>query len=153
MYTDDPSGQVALTPGAVPVGPITGLTTAATGNGKVELTWTDPDATVTEDGIVKATWAKTAVVFKAGSAPSGPDDASAAYRQEVTTRNLHVTNPLVVTGQTNGTSYTVAVYTVTTDGVVSAAVTKTVTPNRIVVATVPSQDGTLTYNGAAQERC
>ena len=151
VYTDDPSGQVALTPGAVPVGPITGLTTAATGNGKVELTWTDPDATVTEDGIVKATWAKTVVVFKAGGAPSGPDDASAAYRQEVTTRNLHVTNPLVVTGLTNGTSYAVAVYTVTTDGAVSAAVTKTVTPNRIVVATVPSQDGTLTYNGAAQE--
>lgn len=147
-YTDDAASQLEATPGSIPVGAPTGLSAVSSGNGKAEIKWTDPAETVTEDGIVKARWGKAVVILKAGSKPTGPDDAG-DFRQEVTTRNAHTTTPLVATGLTNGTTYNVAVYALTTEGTPSGPVETTVVPNRIVVATVPSQSNTLTYTGQA----
>lgn len=148
-YTDDKASQVALTPTTRPVGAPTGLKAVKAGNGKVDLNWTDAAETVSEEGIVQATWGKTVVVLKAGSKPTGPDDEG-DFRQEITTRNAHVATPLTATGLTNGTTYNVAIYSVTTEGVASAALEGTVVPNRIEITTVPVQEGTLTYNGIAQ---
>lgn len=151
VYTDDAASQVEATPGAIPVGQITGLSGIAAGNGKAAIKWTDPAPTVSTDGITQATWGKTVVILKSSGNPTGPDDAG-DFHQEITTRNAHTSTPLIATGLTNGTSYHIGVFTVTTDGAASAGVFGTVTPDRLVIATVPSQDTTtpLKYTGSAQ---
>ncbi len=81
-----------------------------------------------------------------------PDDEDAAYRLVVTTRNQYAISPLTVTGLTNGTTYYVAFFPVSTDGAVNTNTANRITgvPNRLTISTVPSQSGSLTYNGSSQ---
>lgn len=122
------------------------------GNGKMTIKWTDPSATITADGITLANWAATTVVVKAGGYATDKDDADAAFVQKVTTRNQYASSALTVTGLTNGVTYYVSFFPETTDGGINASTAQrcTGTANRITIATVPSQSGTLTYNGNAQ---
>lgn len=122
------------------------------GDGKMTIKWTDPTATIVSDGVTLATWASTTVVVKAGSYPTSKDDSAAVYTLKVTTRNQYASNPLTVTGLTNGTKYYIAFFPETTDGGINTntAQRTTGTANRITISTVPSQSGTLTYNGSAQ---
>lgn len=151
-YTDDPADEFSKTPAAVPVGNVSGMSAAAAGNGKLAIKWTDPAATVVSDGVTLATWANTVVVVKAGGYATEPDDPDAAFRQTVTTRNQYASNPLTVTGLTNGTVYYVSFFPTSTDGAVNKNTTNRTsgTPNRLVISAVPSQNGTLTYNGGSQ---
>ena len=57
-----------------------------------------------------------------------------------------------MTGLTNGTTYYVSFFPVSTDGAVNVNASNRITgeANRMVIATVPSQSGSLTYNGSAQ---
>ncbi|MCM1224982.1 MAG: hypothetical protein NC548_62080, partial [Lachnospiraceae bacterium] len=122
------------------------------GNGKLAIKWTDPAATVGNDGVTLATWAKTVVVVKAGSYATDPDDADAVYRQAVTTRNQYASNALVATGLTNGTTYYVSFFPVSADGAVNTDASNRITgvPNRLVISTEPTQKNIPTYDATAK---
>ena len=151
-YTESDDNLFSKVPNPVAIGNVSGMSAVAAGNGKLAIKWTDPAATVVNDGITLATWEKTTVVVKAGGYATGPDDEDAAYTLAVTTRNQYASNPLVVTGLTNGTTYYVSFFPETTDGAVNTNTANRITgeANRMVIATVPSQSGSLTYNGSAQ---
>ena len=150
-YTDSAEDAFSVTPNPVTLGNVSGMSAEAAGNGKLAIKWTDPVATVVSDGVTLATWEKTVVVVKAGSYATDPDDADAAFRKVVTTRNQYATSALTATGLTNGTEYFVTFFPMSTDGAVNKenANRTTGTANRLTL-TVPTQSGTLTYNGDAQ---
>lgn len=151
-YTDSADDEFSKTPIPVAVGNVSSMSAVAAGNGKLALKWTDPSATVVNDGVTLATWAKTIVVVKAGGYATDPDDANVAYRLAVTTRNQYANSPLTVTGLTNGTTYYVSLFPVSTDGAVNTNTANRITgiPDRLKISTIPSQSGTLTYNGSSQ---
>lgn len=122
------------------------------GNGRMTVKWTDPAASITSDGVTLATWASTTIVVKAGGYATGKDDADAAYTLKVTTRNQYASTPLSITGLTNGTTYYISFYPETTDGGINTSTSQRTTgkANRITITTVPSQSGSLTYNGNSQ---
>ena len=132
---------------------VTGMSASSeAGNGKMTVKWTDPSASISADGVTLATWASTTIVVKSGSYPTSKDDSSAAYTLKVTTRNQYSSTPLTITGLTNGTKYYIAFFPETTDGGINTSTTQrtTGTANRITIANVPSQSGTLTYNKSSQ---
>ncbi|MDO4740990.1 MAG: DUF6273 domain-containing protein [Eubacteriales bacterium] len=154
VYTDSAQSEWYATPTAQVEGIenwlVTGMSASTeAGDGAIMINWTDPAATIEADGVTLATWGCTTVVVKAGSYPTGKDDPDAAYTLRSTTRNQYASTPLVVTGLTNGTEYYIAFYPETTDGGLntSEAQRTTGTANRITIESVPSQSGTLTYDG------
>lgn len=151
-YTDSTEDEFSATPNAVAVGDVSGITLAGAGNGKLSIKWTDPAATVVNDGVTLATWASTVVVVKAGGYATSPTDPDAAYTFTSTTRNAYAANPLVATGLTNGTTYYVSLFPMSTDGKANtnAANRKTGVANKITISNIPAQSGTLTYNGNSQ---
>ena len=146
-YTDSADDEFSATPNPVAVGDVSGITLAAAGNGKLSIKWTDPAATVVTDGVTRATWASTIVVVKEGSYAASPTDPDAAYTHTSTTRNGHSSTPLVATGLKNGTTYYVSLFPMSTDGKANtnAANRKTGVANRMTIANVPSQSGSLTF--------
>ena len=151
-YTDSTDDEFNVTPTAVNIGNISGASAVAAGNGKLAIKWTDPAATVVSDGVTLATWASTKIVVKAGSYATSPDDSAAAYSLNVTTRNQYANSALTVTGLTNGTTYYISFFPISTDGAVNVNTSNRITgvPNRLTISTVPSQSGTLTYNKNSQ---
>lgn len=151
-YTDDAADEFNATPVAVAPGNVSSIALTAAGNGKLGITWTDPAATVVSDGVTLATWGATKVVVKAGSYATDPDDAEAAWSYNSTTRNAYASTSLTATGLTNGTTYYVTLFPISTDGGVNTNTANRAsgTANRMTIATVPSQSGTLTYNGNSQ---
>lgn len=156
-YTDSADDEFTATPTAQVAGidswNVTSMSASTeAGNGKMTVKWTDPAATITSDGVTLASWGSTTVVVKAGSYPTSKDDSAAAYRLKVTTRNQYSSSALTVTGLTNGTTYYIGFYPETTDGGINNNTSQRTTgvANRITISTVPSQSGTLTYNGNTQ---
>lgn len=145
-YTDVEDGGFSATPQAVAPGNVSGKSAAANGNGKLLIKWTDPDATIVNDGVTLSTWASTKVVYKTGGYPQNPEDGTLAVNS--TTRNAYATNGFTITGLTNGTTYYVSIFPISTDGAVNTNSANRISgvPNRIVIETVPSQSGTLTYD-------
>lgn len=148
-YTDTEDGGFSATPNAVAMGNVSGITLAPAGNGKLSIKWTDPAATVVTDGVTLATWASTVVVVKEGCYATSPTDVSAVFTYTSTTRNAHTTNALIATGLTNGTTYYVSLFPMSTDGKANTntANRKSGTANRITISDIPAQSGTLTYSG------
>lgn len=156
-FTDSTDDEFNATPTVQVAGitswNVTGMSASAeAGNGKMTVKWTDPAASITADGVTLATWASTTIVVKSGSYPTSKDDSNAAYTLKVTTRNQYSSTPLTITGLTNGTKYYIAFFPETTDGGINTSTTQrtTGTANRITIANVPSQSGTLTYNASSQ---
>lgn len=156
-YTDSEDDEFNATPTAQVAGidswNVTNIVTSEeAGNGKMTIKWSDPAATIASDGVTLATWASTTVVVKEGSYATDKDDSGAVYTLKVTTRNQYANTPLTVTGLTNGTTYYISFFPETTDGGVNASTTQrdTGVANRITIDNVPSQSGSLTYNGGAQ---
>ena len=151
-YTENEDCEFTATPNAPTMGNVSGMSATPAGNGKLAIKWADPAATIVDDGLTLATWEKTVVVVKEGGYATSPDDEDAAYSYTSTTRNAHASAPLTVTGLTNGTTYYVSFFPVSTDGAVNVNASNRITgeANRMVIATVPSQSGSLTYNGSAQ---
>ena len=156
-YTDDDACAFSATPTAQVAGidswNVTGMSASSeAGDGKMTVKWTDPAATITSDGVTLATWASTTIVVKAGSYATSKDDADAAYKLKVTTRNQYASSALTISGLTNGTKYYISFFPETTDGGINTntAQRTTGTANKITISTVPSQSGTLTYTGSAQ---
>ena len=156
-YTDSTDDEFNATP-TVQVAGITSWNvtsmsaSAEAGNGKMTVKWTDPAASITADGVTLATWASTTIVVKSGSYPTSKDDSSAAYTLKVMTRNQYSSTPLTITGLTNGTKYYIAFFPETTDGGINTSTSQrtTGTANRITIANIPAQSGTLTYNKSSQ---
>ena len=156
-YTDSTDDEFNATPTVQVAGitswNVTGMSASSeAGNGKMTVKWTDPSASISADGVTLATWASTTIVVKSGSYPTSKDDSSAAYTLKVTTRNQYSSTPLTITGLTNGTKYYIAFFPETTDGGINTSTSQrtTGTANRITIANVPSQSGTLTYNKSSQ---
>lgn len=149
-YADDPANEFNVTPNPVPTGNVTGIAVKALLNGRVQLVWTDPAATKVTDGVTLATWASTKVVYKTGGYPTSPEDGTLALNS--TTRNAHASSPLEVTGLTNGTTYYFGFFPISTEGAVNTNTANGITaiPNKTKITTIPSQKGSLTYNGATQ---
>ena len=156
-YTDSEDDEFSATPTAQVAGidswNVTSIVASEeAGNGKMTIKWSDPAATITSDGVTLATWASTTVVVKEGSYATDKDDSDAVYTLKVTTRNQYANTPLTVTGLTNGTTYYISFFPETTDGGVNASTTQrdTGVANRITIANIPSQSGSLTYTGGSQ---
>lgn len=156
-YTDSEDDEFTATPTAQVPGidswNVTNIVASEeAGDGKMTIKWSDPSATITSDGVTLATWESTTVVVKTGSYATSKDDTSAVYTLKVTTRNQYASTPLTVTGLTNGTTYYISFFPETTDGGINTSTTQrdTGVANRITISTVPSQSGSLTYNGGSQ---
>ena len=156
-YTDSEDNAFTATPTVQVTGisswNVTGMTASEeAGNGKMTVKWTDPAASITSDGVILATWESTTIVVKAGGYASGKDDPGAAFTRKVTTRNQYANTPLTITGLTNGTTYYISFYPETTDGGINTSTSQRTTgkANRITISAIPSQSGTLTYNGNSQ---
>lgn len=149
-YTDSTDDEFSATPVAIAPGNVSGKSVAASGNGKLTVKWTDPDATIVTDGLTVSTWASTKVVYKTGSYPTSPEDGTLAVNS--TTRNAYSTNGFQITGLTNGTTYYTSIFPVSTEGAVNTNSANRISgvANRMTIDTVPSQSGTLTYSGSAQ---
>lgn len=149
-YTSDVANEVTITPNAVMTDDVTNIEVVATLNGRVQIKWTDPAATKVVDGVTLATWASTKIVYKAGSYPTSPEDGTLFLNS--TTHNGYSSTPLEVAGLTNGTTYYFGFFPISTEGAVNTNTANGITaiPNRIKITTVPTQSGSLTYNGGAQ---
>lgn len=153
VYTNSSEGEFTATPNAVLTGNVTGMSAISAGSGKLDIKWTDPEATVMEDGVTLATWESTTVVVKTDGYATSPDDGSAVYTKNSTTRNEYAVNPLTVSGLENGVTYYISFFPTTTDGAVNTNEANRITcaPNRLKIDKTPSQNGTLTYNENLQE--
>ena len=156
-YTDSEDNAFTATPTVQVTGisswNVTGMTASEeAGNGKMTVKWTDPAASITSDGVTLATWESTTIVVKVDGYASGKDDPGAAFTRKVTTRNQYANTPLTITGLTNGTTYYISFYPETTDGGINTSTSQRTTgkANRITISAIPSQSGTLTYNGNSQ---
>lgn len=156
-YTDSEDDEFSATPTAQVAGidswNVTNIVVSEeAGNGKMTIKWSDPAATIASDGVTLATWASTTVVVKEGSYATDKDDSGAVYTLKVTTRNQYANTPLTVTGLTNGTTYYISFFPETTDGGINASTSQrdTGVANRITIANIPSQSGSLTYTGGSQ---
>ena len=147
-YTDSELNVFTATPNAVKLGNVSNIS-ATTGDGKIKLTWTDPSDVVT-DGVTVSKWAGTKVVYKTGSYPTSPEDGTVVAN--ITTKNQHKTNPLVIRGLTNGVTYYITHFPYSTDGVITTNNSNRIAavPNYIGKLTVPTQANTLTYTGGSQ---
>lgn len=152
VYTDLEENLVEITPVAVAPANVSGMSVAAAGNGKVTLKWTDPDNT-TQDGITTVAWGGSKVIYKKGSKPTSESDGTLVLNS--TTKNAYKSTGLTISGLTNGTTYYFAVFPYGTDaygGAVNTNASNVINgvPNRLTIANVPSQSGSLTYTGSAQ---
>lgn len=149
LYTYSASNEFTATPNPVSVGNVSGIS-VTTGSTKLYVKWTDPAATVVSDGVTLATWASTKVVYKTGSYPTSPDDGTLVLNS--TTRNAYSSTALTISGLTNGTTYYIAFFPISTDGTITTSTSNrgTGTPALVKISTTPSQSGTLTYTGSAQ---
>lgn len=84
------------------------------GNGKVSITWTDPDD-VTLEGITLSTWAGTKLVMNESNYPTNENDGTVILNS--TTRNQYQSTGYEVTGLTNNKTYYFALFPYSTDGI------------------------------------
>lgn len=152
VYTDLEENLVEITPVAVTPANVSGMSVAAAGNGKVTLKWTDPDNT-TQDGITTVAWGGSKVIYKKGSRPTSESDGTLVLNS--TTKNAYKSTGLTISGLENGATYYFAVFPYGTDaygGAVNTNASNVISgvPNRLTIANVPSQSGSLTYTGSAQ---
>lgn len=132
---------------SIGVGDVVGASIVASSR-QATLKWTDPDD-IEVSGATIAAWAGTKLIRKEGSAPESVADGVAVI--DNTEKNQYSSDGFTDTDLENGTTYYYRFFPYTTDGVVTAGTSLNATPERIVIATVPSQSGTLTFNGSVQE--
>lgn len=125
---------------------VTGATSSVSAN-TVSLMWSDPSDVIVS-GVVLATWAGTKVVRKVGSAPSSISDGTVVLDNKV--RNQYSSSGFVDTGLQYDTTYYYRFFPYSTDGAITDGRSLTATPTRIVIEDVPTQSGTLTYDGTVQ---
>ena len=130
----------------IKIGDVQGAT-ASTELRTVTLTWSDPSDLVL-DGVILAKWAGTKVVRKAGSAPADNTDGTVVI--DNTTRDAYSETGLVDSDLEYGTTYYYRFFPYTDDGLVTDGSSVSATPEKITIASVPTQSGSLTYDGTEQ---
>ena len=125
---------------------VSGAAVAMT-NTTAALTWSDPEDIVVS-GSVLAKWAGTKVLRKIGSAPESITDGVVVVDSKV--KNQYSANGYEDTGLEYGVMYYYRWFPYTEEGVVTDGSAVSVTPARTKITTVPSQSGTLTYDGTEQ---
>ena len=130
----------------IKIGDVQGAT-ASTSLRTVTLTWSDP-SDLELDGVILAKWAGTKVVRKAGSAPADNTDGTVVI--DNTTRDAYSETGLVDSDLEYGTTYYYRFFPYTDDGLVTDGSSVSATPEKITIASVPTQSGSLTYNGTEQ---
>lgn len=111
------------------------------------LTWTDPENIVIND-ITLAAWAGTKVVRKIGSAPEDEMDGTVIVNNIV--KNQYSSEGYVDTGLEYDTMYYYRFFPYTEDNIVTKGTSDSVIPVREVISTLPSQSGSLEYDGTEQ---
>lgn len=111
------------------------------------LTWSDPEDIVVS-GATLAKWAGTKVLRKAGSSPESITDGVVVVDSKV--KNQYSSNGYEDTGLEYGVMYYYRWFPYTDQNIVTDGSAVSVTPARTIIATVPTQDGTLTYDGTVQ---
>lgn len=167
-YTDSVENEFSATPTTQVEGIenwlVTGMRTVATGSGKLGIVWTDPDAYISytttfydEDisinrTIYLATWGSTTVVVKEDGYASSKDDPDAICSLKITSRNLYSTEPLIIDGLIDDTTYYISFFPETTDGGINSSTTQRVSgvAGITVIDSIPTQSEVLTYNGNSQ---
>ena len=129
--------------GGLQIGNVIGATATVT-NTTASLTWTDP-SDIIADGVTLAEWAGTLVLKKVGSAPENSTDGVTV--EDSIVRNQHASTPLQDTGLAYDTTVYYRFFPYTTDNVYRTGTALSVTPRRTVIENIPSQSGTLTYDG------
>ena len=149
-YTEDVLNEFAATPEPIGIGDVTNIAVTASLNGRVQITWDDPETAVVSDGVTLTTWTGTKVVYKTGGYPTSVNDGTLAINSTVA--DAYKTNPLTVSGLTNDTVYYFGFFPISADGVVNTNTASgiTATPDYLVAGNKPNQKGTLTYTGSAQ---
>lgn len=84
------------------------------GNGKVSISWTDPND-VTLEGVTLSTWAGTKLVMNESNYPTNENDGTVILNS--TTRNQYQSTAYTVTGLTNNKTYYFALFPYSTDGI------------------------------------
>lgn len=130
----------------IKIGDVQGAT-ASTSLRTATLTWSDP-SDLELDGVILAKWAGTKVVRKAGSAPADNTDGTVVI--DNTTRDAYSETGLVDSDLEYGTTYYYRFFPYTDDGLVTDGSSVSATPEKITIASVPTQSGSLTYNGTEQ---
>ena len=103
-----------FTPRGTKVGSVTNIT-AKSGDGSIEISWSDPDDVIVDDITIK--WKSTKLVYKAGSYPENAYDG--VLLLENIDRNAYLKTPFTINGLTNNTTYYFAFFTYTESGVVN----------------------------------
>lgn len=123
IYNYQDSNKLVGNPSLVKLDSCTNMNVVSS-MGKAVVSWTDPEATKTVDGIT-ATWAKTVLVYKQGSiAPVSISDGIIAV--EETVQNTYSSSGFEVTGLTDGQEYTFALFAVSTENSYSDVVSTSV---------------------------
>lgn len=145
----DPDGTIhAMGGGKIKLGNVSGASVTSD-KLTVSIRWTDPEDVV-QGGIVFAKWAGTKIMKKVGSAPTGLDDEDAILLIDSTTRNTYSSVALTDSNVEYGETYYYKFFPYSEDEAVTSGSCLAVTPEKVVIENVPTQNGTLTYNGQAQ---
>lgn len=133
--------------GKIPVGNCTEISITA-GNGTLTIAWTDPDDIVTE-GVVLAAWKETLLIRKTGGYPENAADGTLVVSNSV--RNQYAEVGYSDTGLLNGTVYYYKLipYSTTNAPNLNAENNISGTPALVIIPSVPTQNGTLTYTGGS----
>ena len=111
------------------------------------LKWTDPSNVVLE-GVTLAEWAGTLVVRKEGSAPENKDDGVVVV--DNTTKDAYSSTTFEDSGLEYDKTYYYRFFPYTTDGAYTSGTSVSVAPEKIQITTIPSQNGTVVYDGSLQ---
>lgn len=111
------------------------------------LKWTDPSNVVLE-GVTLAEWAGTLVVIKEGSAPSDKSDGVVVV--DNTTKDAYSSTAFEDSGLEYDKTYYYRFFPYTTDGAYTSGTSVSVAPEKIQITTLPSQNGTVVYDGNLQ---
>ena len=99
--------------------------TVASKNQAADIKWTDPED-LTYAGATLATWQKTVVVRKKGSAPSSVNDGTIVVT--TTTRNQYAKTAYTDSGLTNDVTYYYGIFPCSKDGIYTTTYTISVVP-------------------------
>ena len=111
------------------------------------LKWTEPNNVMIDD-ILLAEWAGTLVVRKEGSAPSDKSDGVVVVDNKI--KDAYSSTAFEDSGLEYGKTYYYRFFPYTTDRAYTSGTSVSIVPEKIQIITIPSQSGTVVYNGNLQ---
>lgn len=133
--------------GKIPVGDCININIIA-GNGRLTISWTDPEDIVTE-GVTLAAWRETQLVRKIGDYPENAADGTLVVSSSI--RNQYAETGFTDTGLANGTVYYYKLVPISTTNAPNLNPANNISgsPALVIVPALPTQNGALTYTGGS----